>query len=170
MLAEAVVDANRTVRKLAEDDHQPITTLTAMLWSGSHAALVHIGDSRAYRLRGGGLSQLTQDHSYVQSLVDQGKLSADEAASHPERALLVSALGAGAGHVEADLALRSTLVGDRYLLCSDGLSAVVDRGAVHATLSEAAAPEQVARQLIDLTYQHGAPDNIACVVADAVAS
>ena len=91
MLAEAVVDANRTVRKLAEDDHQPITTLTAMLWSGSQAALVHIGDSRAYRLRGGALSQLTQDHSYVQSLVDQGKLSADEAASHPERALLVSA-------------------------------------------------------------------------------
>ena len=170
MLAEAVVDANRTVRKLAEDDHQPITTLTAMLWSGSHAALVHIGDSRAYRLRGGALSQLTQDHSYVQSLVDQGKLSADEAASHPERALLVSALGAGAGQVEADLALRSILVGDRYLLCSDGMSAVVDRGAVHAALSEAAAPEQVARQLIDLAYQHGAPDNIACVVADAVAS
>ena len=65
---------------------------------------------------------------------------------------------------------RANLPSDRYLLCSDGLSAVVDRGAVHAALSEAAAPEQVARQLIDLAYQHGAPDNIACVVADAVAS
>ena len=77
-----------------------------MLWSGSQAALVHIGDGRAYLLRGGELSQLTQDHTYVQSLVDQGKLAPDEAASHPERALLVRALGAGAGQVEADLALR----------------------------------------------------------------
>jgi PPM family protein phosphatase len=168
MLAEAVAEADRTVRKLAEDDHQPITTLTAMLWSGSQAALVHIGDGRAYLLRGGELSQLTQDHTYVQSLVDQGKLSPDEAASDPERALLVRALGAGAGQVEADLALRTALVGDRYLLCSDGLSAVVDRGALHAAVSVPAEPEQVAEQLIDLAYAHGAPDNIACVVADAV--
>lgn len=169
MLAEAVAEADRMVRKLAEDDHQPITTLTAMLWSGSQAALVHIGDSRAYLLRGGELSQLTQDHTYVQSLVDQGKLAPDEAASHPERALLVRALGAGAGQVEADLALRTALVGDRYLLCSDGLSAVVDRGALHAALRVAAAPEQIAGQLIDLAYEHGAPDNVACVVAEAVA-
>jgi PPM family protein phosphatase len=169
MLAAAVIEADRTVRTLAENDHQPITTLTAMLWSGTQAALVHIGDSRAYLLRGGELSQLTQDHTYVQSLVDQGKLAPDEAASHPERALLVRALGAGAGQVEADLALRTALVGDRYLLCSDGLSAVVDRSALHAALNVAAAPEQVAGQLIDLAYAHGAPDNIACVIADAVA-
>jgi PPM family protein phosphatase len=168
MLADAVAEADRTVRKLADDDHQPITTLTAMLWSGSRAALVHIGDGRAYLLRGGELSQLTQDHTYVQSLVDQRKLAPDEAASHPERALLVRALGAGAGQVEADLALRTALVGDRYLLCSDGLSAVVDRGALHQAVSVPAEPEQVAGQLIDLAYAHGAPDNIACVVADAV--
>jgi serine/threonine protein phosphatase PrpC len=166
MLAEAVADADRTVRRLAEGDHQPLTTLTAMVWSGSQVALVHIGDSRAYLLRGGELSQLTQDHTYVQSMVDQGKLSPDEAASHPERALLVRALGAGAGPAEADLALRTALVGDRYLLCSDGLSAVVDRGALHAALGVAAAPDQVAGQLIDLAYAHGAPDNIACAVAD----
>jgi PPM family protein phosphatase len=114
------------------------------------------------------VKELTQDHTYVQSLVDQGKLSPDEAASHPERALLARALSAGAGQVEADFALRTALIGDRYLLCSDGLSAVVDRGALHAALSVAAAPEQVAGQLIDLAYAHGAPDNI-CVVADAVA-
>ena len=169
MLAEAIAAADRAVRKLADDDHQPITTLTAMLWSGSQAALVHIGDSRAYLLRGGELSQLTQDHTYVQSLVDQGKLSSDEAISYPQRALLVRALGAGAGQVEADLALRTALVGDRYLLCSDGLSAVVDRDTLHATLSVAATPEHVAGQLIDLAYPHGAPDNIAYVAADAVA-
>ena len=97
----------------------------------------------------------------MQSLVDQGKLAPDEAASHTERALLVRALGAGVGQVEADLALRTALVGDRYLLCSDGLSAVVDRGALHAALSVPAEPEQVAGQLIDLAYAHGAPDNIA---------
>jgi PPM family protein phosphatase len=168
MLAEAVAEADSAVRKLADDDHQPITTLTAMLWSGSQAALVHIGDSRAYLLRGGELSQLTQDHTYVQSLVDQGKLVPDQAASHPQRALLVRALGAGSGQVEADLALRAAVVGDRYLLCSDGLSAVVDREALHAALSVADEPEQVAGQLIDLAYAYGAPDNIACVVADAV--
>ena len=169
MLAAAVTQAEHTVRKLAEDDHQPITTLTAMLWSGSQAALVHIGDSRAYLLRGGELSQLTQDHTYVQSLVDQGKLTSDAAASHPDRALLVRALGAGAGQVEADLALRTALVGDRYLLCSDGLSAVVARGALHAALSVSAEPEQVAGRLIDLAYAQGAPDNIACIFADVVA-
>ena len=169
LLAEAVAQANRMVGKLADDDHQPITTLTAMLWSGSQAALVHVGDSRAYLLRGGELSQLTQDHTYVQSLVDRGKLSPDEAASDPQRALLVRAIGASAEQVDTDLALRTALVGDRYLLCSDGLSAVVDRGALHVALSVAVAPEQVTGQLIDLAYAHGAPDNIACIVADVVA-
>jgi serine/threonine protein phosphatase PrpC len=169
MLAGAVTEADRTVRKAATDDHQPITTLTAMLRSGSQLALVHIGDTRAYVLRDGELFQLTQDHTYVQSLVDRGKLGRDEAASHPQRALLVRALGAGGHQVEADLALRTALAGDRYLLCSDGLSAVVDRAALHAALSAAADPEQVVQQLIDVAYAEGAPDNIACVIADIVA-
>lgn len=170
LLAEAVADADRAVRNLAGEDHQPITTLTAMLWTGSQAALVHIGDSRVYLLRGGELSQLTQDHTYVQSLVDQGKLSRDEAASHPDRALLVRALGAGVEPVEADLALPTALVGDRYLLCSDGLAAVVDPGALHEALAVVATPEVIVEQLIDLAYSNGAPDNIACIVADAVIS
>jgi len=106
------------------DGHQPVTTLTAMLRAGTQLALVHIGDTRAYLLRGGEMSQLTQDHTYVQSLVDQGGLGRDEAAVHPQRSLLVRALGTGALPVEADLALRTALPGDRYLLCSDGLSAV----------------------------------------------
>jgi serine/threonine protein phosphatase PrpC len=91
----------------------------------------HVGDTRAYLLRGGELSLLTQDHTWVQAQVDQGKLDRDEAAAHPQRALLVRALGGGQ-HVEADLALRTALPGDRYLLCSDGLSAVVDRAALQA--------------------------------------
>jgi serine/threonine protein phosphatase PrpC len=168
MLAGAVTDADRTVRALATDDHQPVTTLTALVRSGSQLALVHIGDTRAYLLRGGELSLLTQDHTWVQTQVDQGKLDRDEAAVHPQRAVLVRALGGGY-QVEADLAIRTALPGDRYLLCSDGLSAVVDRAALQSTLSASTHPEQAVQHLIGLAQAAGAPDNIACVIADITA-
>ncbi|MFU8853747.1 MerR family transcriptional regulator [Micromonospora sp. SL1-18] len=167
-LADAVTSADRTVRACAAEGHQPATTLTAILRRGSQLALVHVGDTRAYLLRGGELFRLTQDHTYVQSLVDQGRLSPAEAAAHPRRALLVRALGAGA-QVEADLALRTALVGDRYLLCSDGLSAVVEQEALHTTLA-ADDPETAVGRLVDLAYAEGAPDNLACVVADVVSA
>ncbi len=166
MLADAVADADRAVRRAATDDHRPVTTLTALLRCGDRVALVHVGDTRAYVLRGGELSQLTRDHTYVQSLVDQGRLSAGEAAAHPRRALLVRALGAGT--VEVDLALRTAVEGDRYLLCSDGISAVLDRAELADVLGLDGDPEQVADRLTALAYEKGAPDNIACVVADAV--
>ncbi|WP_262284912.1 MerR family transcriptional regulator [Micromonospora sp. MA102] len=165
-LADAVGAADRAVRAHATAAHQPVTTLTAVLRRGSRLALVHVGDTRAYLLRGGELSRLTQDHTYVQSLVDQGKLSPAEAGAHPQRALLARALGAG--EVEADLALRTALAGDRYLLCSDGLAAVVDPEALHAVLAGADDPETAVGRLVDLAYAAGAPDNIACVVADLV--
>jgi PPM family protein phosphatase len=168
MLAAAVNEVDRTVRKAATDEHQPITTLTAMLRRDSQLALVHIGDTRAYLLRGGELSQLTQDHTWVQTQVDHGKLGQHEAATHPQRALLTRALGAGGQPVEADLALRTALAGDRYLLCSDGLAAVVDRPTLHSALNAAADPEQTAQRLIELAYAAGAPDNIACVIADII--
>jgi serine/threonine protein phosphatase PrpC len=166
-LADAVTVADRTVRAAATAEHQPVTTLTAILRRGSQLALVHVGDTRAYLLRGGELFRLTQDHTYVQSLVDQGRLSPAEAAAHPQRALLVRALGADA-QVEADLALRTALPGDRYLLCSDGLSAVVGQAALHAALAGADDPETAVGRLVDLAYAEGAPDNVACVVADVV--
>ncbi|GHJ50933.1 hypothetical protein Nm8I071_02400 [Nonomuraea sp. TT08I-71] len=165
-LADAVGAADRAVRAHATGGHQPVTTLTAILRRGTRLALVHVGDTRAYLLRGGELSRLTQDHTYVQSLVDQGKLSLAEAGAHPQRALLARALGAG--EVEADLALRTALPGDRYLLCSDGLAAVVDPGVLHATLAGADDPETAVGRLVDLAYAAGAPDNVACVVADLV--
>jgi serine/threonine protein phosphatase PrpC len=166
MLAEAVAAADRGVRQAATDDQEPISTLTALLRSGSRVALVHIGDTRAYLLRAGEMFQLTQDHTWVRSQVDQGKLTSDEAAAHPQRALLVRALGAGGHPVEADLGLRTVLAGDRYLLCSDGLSAVVDPATLHTALSTDEPPEQTVQRLVDLAYAQGAPDNIACVVAD----
>jgi serine/threonine protein phosphatase PrpC len=168
-LADAVAEADRAVREQAIDDHQPVTTLTALLRRGSQLALVHVGDTRICLLRDGELAPLTQDHTWVQAQVDQGKLDHDEAATHPQRALLVRALGSGQP-VEADLALRTALVGDRYLLCSDGLSAVVDRQALRAALSADTDPEQTVRRLIRLAHTRGAPDNIACVVADVVAA
>ncbi|WCN84652.1 MerR family transcriptional regulator [Micromonospora sp. LH3U1] len=168
MLAGAVTDADHTVRGLASDDHQPVTTLTALLRSGSQLALVHIGDTRAYLLRGGELSLLTQDHTWVQAQVDQGRLDRDQAVAHPQRAVLVRALGGGQ-EVEADLALRTALPGDRYLLCSDGLSAVVDRAALRVALSAGTDPAHTVQRLIALTQAAGAPDNVACVVADVVA-
>lgn len=167
-LADAVNRADRAVRAHATDADQPATTLTALVRRGTRLALVHVGDSRAYLLRGGELSRLTQDHTYVQTLVDQGRLTPAEALAHPQRALLARALGAGA-EVEADLALRTALPGDRYLLCSDGLSAVVEPGALHAALAEADDPESAVERLVEQAYAAGAPDNIACVVADLAA-
>lgn len=164
-LADAVARADRAVRAQATGDDRPASTLTAIVRRGTRLALVHVGDSRAYLLRGGELSRLTQDHTYVQTLVDQGRLTLAEAGAHPQRALLARALGAG-GEVEADLALRTALPGDRYLLCSDGLSAVVEPGALHAALAGADDPETAVGRLVDLAYAAGAPDNVACVVAD----
>ncbi|GAA1792990.1 MerR family transcriptional regulator [Luedemannella flava] len=166
ILAEAAGAAEGAVRDAGDGDVG--TTLTALVWSGSQLGLVHIGDSRAYVLRDGELFQITTDHTYVQSLVESGQLSADEAASHPQRALLVQAL-TGTGAIGApDLSLHEAVAGDRYLLCSDGVSAVVPRDALRGALAAGDGPEAVVDELVRLAYGAGAPDNIACVVADVV--
>ncbi|GAA2098130.1 Stp1/IreP family PP2C-type Ser/Thr phosphatase [Actinomadura alba] len=167
-LEHAVKQANENLHRIVEGDptlQGMGTTLTAMLWAGSQIALVHIGDSRAYLLRNGELFQITHDHTLVQSLVDEGRISIDEAAVHPQRSLLLRALD-GRGEVEPDLSLREAKVGDRYLLCSDGLSGVVSAETIHQVLTGVADPEQAVRQLIDLANRGGGPDNITCVVAD----
>jgi serine/threonine protein phosphatase PrpC len=168
-LAEAVGQADQAVHSIAEStpSGEAVTTLTAMLWSGSQLALVHIGDTRAYLLRAGELFQVTHDHTYVQSLVDEGRLSPEEAVSHPQRSLLIRAL-TGTGPAQPDLSLHTAAAGDRYLLCSDGLSSVVPAASLRAALSAPASPDQVVDALIELAYNGGAPDNIGCVVADVV--
>ncbi|MEV0122148.1 MerR family transcriptional regulator [Streptomyces sp. NPDC050703] len=143
------------------------TTLTAMLWTGSQLALVHIGDSRVYLLRDGEMFQITHDHTMVQSMVDEGRLSPEEAASHPERSLLVRALGQGADGTP-DMRLHDARAEDRYLLCSDGLSTVVPQQDIHRVLSEVSGPEQAVRELVALANGLGGPDNVSCVVADVV--
>ncbi|MBT2226514.1 Stp1/IreP family PP2C-type Ser/Thr phosphatase [Nonomuraea sp. NEAU-A123] len=166
----AVRDANRKLHEMVGRDPSLKgmgTTLTAMFWHGTSVALVHVGDSRAYLLRRGELYQITHDHTLVQQLVDDGRITPEEAATHPQRSILLRALD-GSGEVDPDLTLREAQVGDRYLLCSDGLSGVVSAETLHATLTNIDDPEEVVRQLIDLANRGGGPDNITCVLADVL--
>ncbi|MGW1723399.1 MerR family transcriptional regulator [Streptomyces sp. NPDC002306] len=170
VLEDAVEQAERAVHGVAGTgtaSEEAGTTLTAMLWTGSQLALVHIGDSRLYLLRDGGLFQITHDHTMVQSMVDEGRLSPEEAASHPQRSLLVRALGQGSD-ATADIRLHDVRQGDRYLLCSDGLSTVVPTGEIRRVLSEVGEPERAVRELVALANGSGGPDNVSCVIADVI--
>ncbi|GAA3377536.1 MerR family transcriptional regulator [Streptomyces sannanensis] len=163
VLEDAVDQARHAVRDHAESG----TTLTAMLWTGDRLALVHIGDSRAHLLRDGELFQITHDHTLVQSMVDEGRLTPEEAVSHPQRSLLIRALAAGTD-VTPEMRLHDVRPGDRYLLCSDGLSTVVPTEEVCRVLSTITDPEQAVRELITLANRSGGPDNVSCVVADVL--
>ena len=169
-LASAVASANMRLQELIISDPAVEgmgTTLTALLWSDGQAALCHIGDSRAYLLRNGEFYQITHDHTLVQSLVDEGKITEDDVATHPHRSLLLRALD-GRTVAEPDLSSHETMAGDRYLLCSDGLSGVVTEQTLHQTLSSVWDPEKAALQLVELAIRGGGPDNITCIVADVV--
>jgi protein phosphatase len=169
-LADAVANANMRLQEMIYSDPSTEgmgTTLTAMLWSGAHAAICHIGDSRAYLLRDGRLYQITHDHTLVQSLVDEGRITEDDVATHPQRSLLLRALD-GRTIAEPDLSTLEAVAGDRYLLCSDGLTGVVTEETIQHALGLFADPEQVTMQLIDLAIRGGGPDNITCIVADAI--
>ncbi|GHJ34450.1 protein phosphatase 2C domain-containing protein [Streptomyces sp. TS71-3] len=170
VLEDAVEQAGAAVRGVTGRSASPEeagTTLTAMLWTGSRLALVHIGDSRVYLLRDGELFQITHDHTLVQTMVDEGRLTPEEAASHPQRSLLVRALGHGAD-ATPDMRLHDARRGDRYLLCSDGLSTVVPAAEINRVLAGTGEPEQAVRELVALANGYGGPDNISCVVADVM--
>jgi len=141
------------------------TTLTAILFAGNRLGLVHIGDSRGYLLRDGELNQITKDDTFVQTLVDEGRITAEEAHSHPQRSLIMRAL---TGHeVEPTLTMREARAGDRYLLCSDGLSDPVSDETIHEALQIPDVAESAYR-LIELALRGGGPDNVTVVVADVV--
>ncbi|WP_408646701.1 Stp1/IreP family PP2C-type Ser/Thr phosphatase [Streptomyces carminius] len=169
-LGTAVQRANEQLRVMVEEDSQLEgmgTTLTALLWTGRRLGLVHVGDSRAYLLRDGRLSQITQDHTWVQRLVDEGRITEEEATTHPQRSLLMRALGSG-DRVEPDLSIREVRAGDRYLLCSDGLSGVVSHQTMEETLAGYQGPQETVQELIQLALRGGGPDNITCIVADVL--
>ena len=162
--------ANDQLRVMVEEDPQLEgmgTTLTALLWTGQRLGLVHVGDSRAYLLRDGVLTQITQDHTWVQRLVDEGRITEEEATTHPQRSLLMRALGSG-DHVEPDLSIREVRAGDRYLICSDGLSGVVSHQTMEETLASYQGPQETVQELIQLALRGGGPDNITCIVADVL--
>ena len=163
LLEDAVQGATEAVRDVADGTEDNGTTLTALLWTGSRLALVHIGDSRAYLLRGGELFRITHDHTVVQSLIDEGRLTEEEATAHPQRALLLKSLGTG----NPDLRLHEAAPGDRYLLCSDGLPAVLPDARIRPLLTTGT-PDAAVRALVDAANEAGGPDNVSCVVADVV--
>jgi protein phosphatase len=141
------------------------TTLTAILFAGNRIGLVHIGDSRGYMLRDGELTQITKDDTFVQTLVDEGRITREEAHSHPQRSLIMRAL---TGHeVEPTLIMREARAGDRYLLCSDGLSDPVSDETIRDALQIPDVGE-AAERLIELALRGGGPDNVTVVVADVV--
>lgn len=141
------------------------TTLTAILFAGKKLGLVHIGDSRAYMLRGGELAQITRDDTFVQSLVDEGRITPEQAHTHPQRSLIMRALTGN--EIEPTLIMREARAGDRYLLCSDGLSDVVSDETIANTLREGTTDESADR-LIELALRSGGPDNVTVVVADVI--
>ncbi len=141
------------------------TTLTAILFAGNRIGMVHIGDSRGYLLRDGELTQITKDDTFVQTLVDEGRITKEEAHSHPQRSLIMRAL---TGHeVEPTLTMREVRLGDRYLLCSDGLSDPVSDETILDALKIPDVTESADR-LIELALRGGGPDNVTVVVADVV--
>jgi protein phosphatase len=167
-LRDSVADATAALAHAVEENpalEGMGTTLTAIRFAGSRIALVHVGDSRAYLLRGGQLSQITHDDTYVQSLVDSGKLTADEASHHPRKSVILRALNGT--EVDPDISIREARKGDRYLLCSDGLSDVVTATTLLETLASGT-PQGCADRLVELALRGGGPDNITCIVADVV--
>jgi serine/threonine protein phosphatase PrpC len=140
------------------------TTLTALLIRDTRIALLHVGDSRCYRLRGNTLEQLSNDHTVIQELLDQGAISEAEAAEHPQRSMLTQALR-GDGDVTPVLQMYEIKKGDRYLLCSDGLSGVLTDKEIKVGLKKSDKDEAV-KFLNDATYINGAPDNVTILIAD----
>ncbi|HEU5241460.1 MAG TPA: protein phosphatase 2C domain-containing protein [Ornithinibacter sp.] len=143
------------------------TTLIALLRARDKLVLAHIGDSRAFMVREGVVTQITKDHSFVQNLVDEGRISADEAQTHPQRSLVTRVL-TGAADDEPDLVVRQGRIGDRYVICSDGLTDYVARPTVEEVLTQVADPGECADRLVALALRAGAPDNVTVVVGDLV--
>jgi protein phosphatase len=167
-LRTAVVEANHRIADAVKERHDfegMGTTLTALRFLGSQVGLVHVGDSRAYLLRSNQLTQITHDDTYVQYLVDSGKLTPDEAKDHPRKSVILRALLGT--DVEPDVSIREARHGDRYLLCSDGLSDVVSAETIADTM-RIDDPQECADRLVELALRGGGPDNVTVIVADVI--
>ena len=169
-LADVVKHANRNVLEAASKDPRLAgmgTTLTAALALDDGIHVAHVGDSRAYLLRDGDLRQLTIDHTVVQRLVDEGRITRNEADIHPQRSILTRALGVDQ-EVTVDEAVVDVEPGDRLLLCSDGLTGMVDEDEIRRLLAENEDPQAASDALVDAANQAGGQDNITAVVIDVL--
>jgi protein phosphatase len=162
-----ILEAGRELTSTVEE-HPELTgmgtTVSAMIRVGSQMVIAHIGDSRIYRLREGVLEQITSDHTFVQRLVDSGRITTEEAAVHPRRSVLMRVLGDVDAEPEVDTHVVDTQPGDRWLLCSDGLSGYVPERDIAETLLTIDDVELVCHKLITQTLSEGAPDNVTVVV------
>jgi len=165
-LAEVARGANRRIWEMAQEDESRAgmgTTLTAAMVVGGDVSIGHVGDSRFYRLRDGELERLTNDHSLVEEMVRQGRLSPEGAENHPQRSIITRALGPEPD-VEVETCTYSARSGDVYLICSDGLTGMVSDGGVASILTESSSLEAAARALVDAANENGGRDNITVVL------
>lgn len=168
-LRTALLAANSIITATVSEHHELMgmgTTVSAILRVGDRVAVAHIGDSRIYLLRDGALTQITSDHTFVQRLVDSGRITPEEAAVHPRRSVLMRVLGDVDASPEIDTTVHDTRPGDRWLLCSDGLSSYVTDERIGAVLTTIGDPDDAARRLVKESLDHGAPDNVTVVVVD----
>lgn len=169
-LAEVVREANRAVLEKASADpalHGMGTTLTAVVTGEGQIHLAHVGDSRAYLLRDGQLRRLTKDHTVVERMVDQGRLTPEEAEIHPQRSILTNALGVDTD-IQVDEATHDMRPGDRLLLCSDGLTGMVGEEEIAGILTDNGDPQVAAETLVAAANEAGGQDNITALVLDAI--
>jgi protein phosphatase len=166
-LFRGILDAGATLTNAVEE-HPELTgmgtTVSAMIRVKSQMVIAHIGDSRIYRLREGVLEQITTDHTFVQRLVDSGRITAEEAAVHPRRSVLMRVLGDVDLEPDIDTHIVETLPGDRWLLCTDGLSGYVGERDIAETLLTVDDVELACHKLITQSLSAGAPDNVTVVI------
>lgn len=165
-LKDAAEAANRKVFHFASDREEYSgmgTTLVAGFFRRDSATIVNIGDSRAYRISREGVVQISKDHSVVQSMVDRGELTAAQARKHPRRNLITRAVGTDA-FVDCDIFEISIKPGDRFLLCSDGLTNAVEDAEIHRLIMAADGSEAACRALVEAALQNDARDNVTAVV------
>lgn len=171
-LRKAVLAANRKLRDTVGDRPELAgmgTTFTGFFTVGDKLALAHIGDSRLYRLRNNVLKQITIDHTFVQRLVDSGKITEEEAKFHPRRSVLMRVLGDVDSSPEVDTDVLDTRPGDVWLLCSDGLCGYVEDPDIEKILRRRTSLQGAVDALIDKSLAHGAPDNVTVVLVETTA-
>jgi PPM family protein phosphatase len=167
-LAEQVAEANRAVFDRSQNDRKVSgmgTTLTAAQVDGNRVHLVHVGDSRAYLLRGGELTQVTEDHTLVHRMVMEGEISEEEAETHPHRSILTRALGVDQ-NIQVDEGDLEVAPGDRLLLCTDGLTGMVPEGEIREILLETLDPQEAVDKLVNVANRAGGIDNITALILD----